>query len=77
MDARDGGAAAENALGAFAGLGTLATIGLILLGGLFLIVFMIMPQGIVVAIRDRVSKRAQREKAALAESELALAGGEQ
>jgi len=47
---------------------------LILLGGLFLIVFMVMPQGIVVAIRDRVSKRAQREKAAVADNELLTAG---
>ena len=47
---------------------------LILLGGLFLIVFMFMPQGVVVFIRDRVSKRAQREQDAVATTDLTMVG---
>jgi len=42
---------------------------LIFFGALFLIVIMLMPQGIVVAIRDRVSRKADRERAAVEENE--------
>jgi branched-chain amino acid transport system permease protein len=48
---------------------------LILFGSLFLIVILFMPQGIVVAIRDRVTNRAERERAAVATNEAALVGG--
>ncbi|MDE3064915.1 MAG: branched-chain amino acid ABC transporter permease [Acidobacteriota bacterium] len=48
---------------------------LILFGSLFLIVILFMPQGVVVAIRDRISKRAERERQAVAANEAALAGG--
>ncbi|MFI5036345.1 MAG: branched-chain amino acid ABC transporter permease [Acidimicrobiales bacterium] len=48
---------------------------LILFGSLFLIVILFMPQGIVVAIRDRLSNRAERERAAVAANEAALVGG--
>ncbi len=39
---------------------------LILFGALFLVVIIFMPQGIVTFIRDRVSRRAERERAAVA-----------
>jgi branched-chain amino acid transport system permease protein len=45
---------------------------LILFGALFLVVIMFMPQGVVVYFRDRVTKRADRERAVLAENEAAL-----
>lgn len=48
---------------------------LLLFGALFLIVILFMPQGIVVFVRDRVSKRAERERLAVASSEVALSGG--
>jgi branched-chain amino acid transport system permease protein len=48
---------------------------LILLGGLFLMVFMFMPQGIVVYVRDKVTNKAAREKAAVASIDLAMAEG--
>jgi branched-chain amino acid transport system permease protein len=48
---------------------------LILLGGLFLLVFMFMPQGIVVYVRDKVTKKAAREKAAVASIDMAMAEG--
>ncbi len=48
---------------------------LILFGSLFLIVILFMPQGVVVAIRDRLSKRAERERDAVASNDAALAGG--
>jgi branched-chain amino acid transport system permease protein len=48
---------------------------LILLGGLFLIVFMFMPQGIVVYVRDKVTKKSEREKSAVASIDLAMAEG--
>ena len=47
---------------------------LILFGSLFLIVILFMPQGIVVAIRDRVTKRDERARAAVASNEAALTG---
>jgi ABC-type branched-subunit amino acid transport system permease subunit len=47
---------------------------LIMFGSLFLIVIMFMPQGIVVYIRDRVTKKAQREKAAVASTDVAITG---
>ena len=47
---------------------------LILFGSLFLIVIMFMPQGIVVFLRDRLTKKAEREKAAVASNELTIAG---
>jgi branched-chain amino acid transport system permease protein len=49
---------------------------LILLGGLFLLVFSFMPQGIVVFIRERMTSRQRREREAVASADLALAGGE-
>jgi ABC-type branched-subunit amino acid transport system permease subunit len=48
---------------------------LIMFGALFLIVIMFMPQGIVVYIRDRVTKKAQREQAAVASNDVAITGG--
>jgi ABC-type branched-subunit amino acid transport system permease subunit len=48
---------------------------LILFGSLFLVVILFMPQGIVVAIRDRLSNRAERERDQVAANEAALAGG--
>jgi branched-chain amino acid transport system permease protein len=47
---------------------------LILFGSLFLIVILFMPQGIVVAIRDRVTKRAERERDAVTTSDASLLG---
>lgn len=47
---------------------------LILFGALFLIVIVFMPQGIVVFLRDRLTKKAEREKAAVASNELTIAG---
>ncbi len=47
---------------------------LILFGALFLLVILFMPQGIVVFVRDRVTRRAAREKAAVAAAETTLAG---
>ncbi len=47
---------------------------LILFGALFLLVILFMPQGIVVFVRDRVTRRVAREKAAVAASETTLAG---
>ncbi|HUX04744.1 MAG TPA: branched-chain amino acid ABC transporter permease [Acidimicrobiales bacterium] len=48
---------------------------LILFGALFLIVILFMPQGVVVAIRDRVTKKAEREREAVTSNEAALLGG--
>jgi branched-chain amino acid transport system permease protein len=48
---------------------------LVLFGSLFLIVILFMPQGVVVAIRDRVTRKAERERDAVAANEAALAGG--
>jgi ABC-type branched-subunit amino acid transport system permease subunit len=48
---------------------------LILFGSLFLIVILFMPQGVVVAIRDRMTNKAERERAAVASNEAALTGG--
>jgi branched-chain amino acid transport system permease protein len=50
---------------------------LILLGALFLGVFLLMPQGIIPYVRDRVTKRADREKAQVADTELSMVGGDQ
>jgi branched-chain amino acid transport system permease protein len=50
---------------------------LILLGALFLGVFLLMPQGIIPYVRDRVTKRADREKAQVADTDLAMVGGDQ
>ncbi|HET8991045.1 MAG TPA: branched-chain amino acid ABC transporter permease [Acidimicrobiales bacterium] len=47
---------------------------LILFGALFLLVILFMPQGIVVFVRDRVTRRSAREKAAVAAAETTLAG---
>ncbi len=47
---------------------------LILFGALFLLVILFMPQGIVVFVRDRVTRRSEREKAAVAATETTLAG---
>ncbi len=47
---------------------------LILLGALFLTVIMFMPQGIVVFFRDRIGKKAARDKAALASIDVAISG---
>jgi hypothetical protein len=38
-------------------------------------VFMFMPQGIVVYVRDKVTKKAAREKAAVASIDMAMAEG--
>ncbi len=46
---------------------------LILFGALFLIVIMFMPQGVVVYLRDRVTRRAEREREAVAANDLATA----
>ncbi len=48
---------------------------LILFGSLFLLVILFMPQGVVVALRDRLSNRAERERAQVDSNEVALAGG--
>ena len=48
---------------------------LILFGSLFLIVILFMPQGVVVAIRDRVTKKEERERSAVASNEASLSGG--
>lgn len=47
---------------------------LILFGALFLLVILFMPQGIVVFVRDRVTRRAERERSAVAAAETSLAG---
>lgn len=47
---------------------------LFLYGALFLIVIMFMPQGIVVYLRDRLTKQAERERAAVASNEAPVAG---
>ncbi len=44
---------------------------LILFGALFLLVIMFMPQGVVVYIRDRVTRRAERERAAVSANDAA------
>ena len=44
---------------------------LILFGALFLIVIIFMPQGIVVYLRDRITKRVERERAAVAANDVA------
>ncbi|MEO9181564.1 MAG: branched-chain amino acid ABC transporter permease [Acidimicrobiales bacterium] len=46
---------------------------LILFGALFLIVILFMPQGIVVYLRDRWTKKGERERAAVASNDEALA----
>lgn len=46
---------------------------LIFFGALFLIVIMLMPQGIVVFIRDRVTKKAEREREAVSANDAAIA----
>jgi branched-chain amino acid transport system permease protein len=48
---------------------------LILLGSLFLLVIMFMPQGIIVFFRDRYSKKADRNRSALSQNSLALNDG--
>lgn len=48
---------------------------LILFGSLFLIVILFMPQGVVVALRDRWTKKAERERAAVATIDTALTEG--
>ena len=47
---------------------------LVLLGGLFLLVIMFMPQGIVNFVRDRMTKRAERDRAAIETNELVASG---
>lgn len=47
---------------------------LILFGALFLVVILFMPQGIVVALRDRVTRRAERDRAAVATTDTTLVG---
>lgn len=49
---------------------------LILFGALFLLVILFMPQGIVVYVRDRVTKKVESERAAVASNEAVLAGRE-
>jgi hypothetical protein len=45
---------------------------LILFGSLFLIVILFMPQGVVVALRDRWTKKAARERDAVSSNETTL-----
>jgi ABC-type branched-subunit amino acid transport system permease subunit len=47
---------------------------LILFGSLFLLVILFMPQGVVVALRDRWTKKADRERDAVATNETTLLG---
>jgi branched-chain amino acid transport system permease protein len=47
---------------------------LILFGSLFLVVILFMPQGVVVALRDRITKKAEREREAVASNETTLMG---
>ena len=47
---------------------------LILFGALFLIVILFMPQGVVVYLRDRWTKKEERERAAVIANEVAFAG---
>ena len=49
---------------------------LILFGALFLIVIMFMPQGIVNFVRERMTKKADRERAAVESNELVTTGAE-
>jgi branched-chain amino acid transport system permease protein len=49
---------------------------LILFGALFLLVILFMPQGIVVFVRDRITRREEREKAAVAANETRLVGSD-
>lgn len=48
---------------------------LILFGSLFLIVILFMPQGIVVYVRDRLSKKAERERVEMKNNDVAISGG--
>ena len=48
---------------------------LILFGSLFLIVILFMPQGIVVYLRDRLSKKAELDRAAMKTNDVAISGG--
>jgi branched-chain amino acid transport system permease protein len=50
---------------------------LIIFGALFLIVIIFMPQGVVVYVKDRVTKREDRERSLLAQNEVQIAGGSQ
>jgi branched-chain amino acid transport system permease protein len=47
---------------------------LILFGSLFLIVILFMPQGIVVYLRDRMSRKAELERSAIEFNEVAISG---
>ncbi|HVA52307.1 MAG TPA: branched-chain amino acid ABC transporter permease [Acidimicrobiales bacterium] len=48
---------------------------LILFGSLFLIVILFMPQGIVVYLRDRLSKKAELDRVAMKTNDVAISGG--
>jgi branched-chain amino acid transport system permease protein len=48
---------------------------LILFGSLFLIVILFMPQGIVVYLRDRLTKKAELERVAISSTDAAISGG--
>ena len=48
---------------------------LILFGSLFLIVILFMPQGIVVYVRDHLSKKAERERVEMKNNDVAISGG--
>jgi branched-chain amino acid transport system permease protein len=48
---------------------------LILFGALFLVVILFMPQGVVVVLRDRITKKTDREREAVASNETALLAG--
>jgi branched-chain amino acid transport system permease protein len=50
---------------------------LIIFGALFLIVIIFMPQGVVVYVKDLVTKRESREHSLLAQNEVQIAGGSQ
>ena len=48
---------------------------LILFGSLFLIVILFMPQGIVVYLRDRLTKKAELDDLAISKTDVAISGG--
>ncbi len=48
---------------------------LILFGSLFLIVILFMPQGIVVYLRDRLSRKAELDRVAISTTDAAISGG--
>jgi branched-chain amino acid transport system permease protein len=48
---------------------------LILFGALFLLVILFMPQGVIVFLRDRYSKKADRDRSALQLNNVALSEG--